>query len=290
MYSTETHHRTPVQHTGTDQTQRQYSSTTPKPGAPLASELIERAAVTRSRIHHHHIHHPTSAPPITQFPASVRADPSPLTRVAHAPAAGVANTTTCTEVLRVDTQPTDSQQKTAISDPVLRDLQQVYDDLSLHRKEVTRLMASVKRCFTRVEKRLEQQNPQHKKGKGRGGGGLAKPFPVSPNLCTFMEVPHGTQLARAEVTKYLHKYIRDNDLYDQNNRQFIIPDDSLQTLFDIPDNSPMNIFSIQDKVNVHFQYAKSKSKQTTQVESCSVATASSSKKTSTPTSSPAMDV
>ena len=144
------------------------------------------------------------------------------------------------------------------TDPVLRELQDVYESLSAHRKNVTKLMANVKRCFGKVEKKLEQLEPSTKtrNKKNVRGGGLAKPFPVSTSLCTFMDVPKGTQLARAEVTQYLHKYIRENNLYDKSNRQYIIPDSSLKTLFNISDevNAKMHIFSMQEKMNTHFEY------------------------------------
>ena len=147
-------------------------------------------------------------------------------------------------------------------DPLLLELQQVYDNLSVHRKDVTKLMANVKRCYVKVLKRLERSEHQEpntatlRTKQITRGGGLTKPFPVSTSLCAFMDVPQGTQLARAEVTQYLHKYIRDNNLYDNSNRQYIIPDSSLKSLFNISDdtNEKMHIFSMQKKMNTHFKY------------------------------------
>lgn len=141
-------------------------------------------------------------------------------------------------------------------DPVLRDLQSVYNELADHRKHVTQLMSRLKRCYGKVEKRFAEA--QHKKthSSKKAGTGLTKPFPVSTSLCTFMDVPEGTQLARAEVTKYLHKYIRDKNLYDESNKQYIIPDTSLKTLLNIPDDERLHIFSMQQKMNSHFQYVK----------------------------------
>lgn len=152
-------------------------------------------------------------------------------------------------------------------DPLLRDLRGVYDELAQHRKQVTQLMSSVKRCMGKVERRLARA-PRRNVTSGGGesapasvprANGLTKPFPVSSSLCTFMDVPHGTQLARAEVTKYLHNYIRTKNLYDSTNRQYIIPDTNLKTLLNIPDTESadaarMHIFSMQQKMNTHFVY------------------------------------
>lgn len=164
-------------------------------------------------------------------------------------------------------------------DPLLHDLRAVYEDLAKHRKDVTRLMANVKRCSTKLERRMEHPErftgfaaaaaagvtpsthaPSAKgklpKGKCGKGGGLTKPYPVSTSLCTFMDVPKGTQLARAEVTKYLHHYIRSRNLYDKKDRQYIIPDSSLKSLFNMThDSEPrVHLFTMQQKMNPHFEY------------------------------------
>lgn len=142
---------------------------------------------------------------------------------------------------------------TVTEDPVLRDLQGVYDELAAHRKHVTKMMSNVKRCFTKVEKRLEKSAPASKKS-GNAHGGLMKPFPVSDSLCSFMCVPKGTLLARAAVTRYLHQHIQTNELHDKQNRQYIIPDGPLRNLFNLSGNSRIHLFSMQEKVNAHFKY------------------------------------
>lgn len=139
------------------------------------------------------------------------------------------------------------------SDALLAEMMDVYTELAEQRKGITRIMANVKRCYTKVERRLHAQ--AQSKSKEPKKSGLTKPFPVSTSLCTFMSVPEGTQLARAEVTKYLHKYIKEKDLYDASNKQFIRPDVSLKQLLNIDDEEePLHIFSMQKKMNTHFNY------------------------------------
>lgn len=167
-------------------------------------------------------------------------------------------------------------------DPLLRDLTRVYKDLSTHRKAMTGLMARVKKCLERAERRPRPRSgrsgsggedatsdtchgktPRHRSGAAASSttstrrGGLLKPCDVSSTLCAFMSVPDGTQLARAEVTKYLHKYIRDKDLYSKTNRQFIVPDHSLKTLLNIADDEPVHVFAMQKRMNPHFVYGPS---------------------------------
>lgn len=184
--------------------------------------------------------------------------------------------------------PSPSTTNVVPSDPLLLDLQTVYRDLAQHRKDITRLMANVKKCSTKLERRLgvEHDTPSltntsytedttgtmhtlqplplkggHKSkpnSKPKRKGGLAKPYPVSTSLCAFMDVPQGTQLARAEVTKYLHSYIRDKNLYDQKDKQYIKLDSSLKSLFNMTQESDprVHIFSMQKKMNPHFRYAQ----------------------------------
>jgi chromatin remodeling complex protein RSC6 len=147
-----------------------------------------------------------------------------------------------------------------IQDNVLDELMHVYDELSSERKRITHLMANVKKCCNRMSKRLSDQQEkidklQHQH-KSRNSG-LTKPFPISTSLCSFMSVPEGTQIARAEVTKYLHKYIKEKDLYDTNKKMYFKPDSSLKKLLNIHDaDEPVHIFAIQKKMNDHFHYTQ----------------------------------
>ena len=56
-----------------------------------------------------------------------------------------------------------------------------------------------------------------KKRKPRKPSGFAKPTYLSPELCTFLNVEKGTELARTEVTKRILQYVKDNNLQNQSN-------------------------------------------------------------------------
>ena len=146
----------------------------------------------------------------------------------------------------------DDTESPKAEDALLAEMMSVYTELAEQRKNITRIMANVKRCYTKVERRLQVQSPT--KPREAKKTGLTKPFPVSTSLCTFMSVPEGTQLARAEVTKYLHKYIKEKDLYDESNKQFIRPDVSLKQLLNIDKEESLHIFSMQKMMNTHFNY------------------------------------
>ena len=143
------------------------------------------------------------------------------------------------------------------------ELNAIHEELGTYRKHITKLMTKVKRCAEKVDNATNQPNHSEepvksKRGRKKGQAtGLSKPFPVSNLLCEFIGKPVGTEMARAEVTKYLHQYIKEHNLQDQSNRQYFIPDSALQNLFNLSPNedSRMHLFSVQKHMNEHFNYA-----------------------------------
>lgn len=160
---------------------------------------------------------------------------------------------------------------TAMSDGgVVGDLMEVYNELAAHRKGVTQLMAKVKRCALRVDRAMtaavapskgdsnaaaHKQKDKRGRTKGRATG-LTKPFPVTDSLCAFVGVQPGTQLARADVTKCLHKYIKEKGLSDVTNGQYIVPDATLKALlnWNESDADKVHMFAMQKRMNAHFLY------------------------------------
>ena len=134
---------------------------------------------------------------------------------------------------------------------VASELMEVYAELAVHRKGVTRLMAKVKRCAQRAERAAQPTAPtQRGKAKGKATG-LTKPYPVSSSLCAFVGVPEGTEMARAEVTKYLHQYIKDKNLA---KGQYVVPDHALKSLLALEADDQVHLFAMQKRMNAHFVY------------------------------------
>ena len=55
----------------------------------------------------------------------------------------------------------------------------------------------------------------------RKPSGFARPSELSDELCDFLHVERGTQLARTDVTRMVCKYIKDNNLNSEANRRSI---------------------------------------------------------------------
>jgi hypothetical protein len=83
--------------------------------------------------------------------------------------------------------------------------------------------------------------------------GFAVPTKVTDELCVFMEREKGTFISRTEATKYLMKYISNNNLQNPENKRFIIPDAKLDSLLgETSRNTDITHFTIQRYINLHF--------------------------------------
>ena len=87
----------------------------------------------------------------------------------------------------------------------------------------------------------------------RKPSGFAKPAYLSPELCTFLEVPADTELARTEVTKRLLQYVKDHNCQRPENKRIIDLDDKLKTLLEPVDNEEVSYFNIQRLLKKHYQ-------------------------------------
>lgn len=86
----------------------------------------------------------------------------------------------------------------------------------------------------------------------RPPSGFAKPALISPELCSFLGVSSGTEMARTEVTKHLTNYIKENNLQDQANKRRILPDSKLQQLLHVEVSDEVTYFNLQKYMKVHF--------------------------------------
>ena len=118
----------------------------------------------------------------------------------------------------------------------------------LRLKIITMHKLSSKKILS-LEKKLNS-----KKKKRKNPSGFAKPSKISTELCSFMNKPPGTMVARTDATRYLITYIKEHKLQDHTNKKTICPDQKLKNLLNCNDNSvePITFFSIQGLMNKHF--------------------------------------
>ena len=134
------------------------------------------------------------------------------------------------------------------------DLGTILDNLTQLKKNVTVIQHQVKQVEKSVVRRqvneLKLKDKKKQKQINKKAYGFAKPSKISDELCEFMGKDKGTTMARTEVTKYLHEYIKKNDLQLMTNKTIIIPDINLKNLLDIEEQ--IHFFSLQKHMNKHF--------------------------------------
>lgn len=92
----------------------------------------------------------------------------------------------------------------------------------------------------------------------RRPSGFAKPSLLSNELCEFLGMEKGSLIARTDVTRAITKYVKENNLFDQNDKRRIIPDGKLSALLGGskpgPDGAAPNVtyFNLQSHIKQHF--------------------------------------
>ena len=124
----------------------------------------------------------------------------------------------------------------------LKDLKK---DINKLNNDVIKLEKSKKKKILKLQKKAEIK-------KKRKPSGFAKPLNVTNDLCNFMGKNKGSKIARTEVTQYLIKYIKDNNLQNNENKKNIIPDKRLKRLLKLKNKDELTYFNLQKYMNVHY--------------------------------------
>jgi len=127
--------------------------------------------------------------------------------------------------------------------------------LTLVKTQIITLQQTLKVLEKNVKKQMKGLKKEVTKNKIKGNrqpSGFAKPSKVTKELCDFMNMTEGTEIARTEVTKALIEYIKENKLQNKTNSRIIVPDDKLKILLDIEDGHELTYFNIQKYMTKHF--------------------------------------
>tara|TARA_Y100000741_G_scaffold364394_1_gene355277 strand:+ start:840 stop:1472 length:633 start_codon:yes stop_codon:yes gene_type:complete len=134
----------------------------------------------------------------------------------------------------------------------------LFNDLLLTMNKFKQDFSNLQTKIKNLEKVCKKEKKKYNKlaGKQNKGNkapsGFAKPTNISDELCHFMDRETGSKVARTEVTQFITKYIEKHDLQKKTNRQYIIPNEPLQKLWDTKDGEEVTYFTIQRHMNRHF--------------------------------------
>jgi chromatin remodeling complex protein RSC6 len=131
----------------------------------------------------------------------------------------------------------------------------VLSTLTGFRQQITMLQNHIRGLEKNVRRKMKALQREAKKNRNKGNrkpSGFAVPTPISSELCDFMNRPHGSEVARTEVTQYIINYIKENNLQFPQNRKVIKPDKSLKTLLAVPAKEEVTYFNLQRFMNRHF--------------------------------------
>lgn len=159
------------------------------------------------------------------------------------------NTTTVADT----NQPVQDDSKS--SDEVSQQFSGVLGTLSSFRTQITMLQNQIKALEKTVGRQMRTFAREANKNKNKGNrkpSGFAVPTKISDQLCEFMKKPKGSTAARTEVTQYIIKYIKDNDLQWNENRKIIKPNKHLKSLLNLKKDEEVTYFNIQRYMNKHF--------------------------------------
>jgi chromatin remodeling complex protein RSC6 len=135
----------------------------------------------------------------------------------------------------------------------------VLEKLQNHFNELKEVIATVKILQKENAKMVKITTKKSAKKNNAAGNrtlsGFAKPSLLSDELCKFMEVPVGTSLARTEVTRKIHEYIRAQKLHDENDKRIICPDEKLRGILNLNADDKLTYFNLQKYMKHQFPKA-----------------------------------
>lgn len=136
----------------------------------------------------------------------------------------------------------------------MSELVTVFHRLSTEARAAAAKLRALDKQYQRTLRVAQKSSNKKRKNSGapRAPSGFVKPTLISKELATFLNKPHGSEMARTEVTKEINSYIRANQLQDKKNGRIIKPDTKLANLLKIGKNDELTYFNLQKYMSPHF--------------------------------------
>lgn len=136
-----------------------------------------------------------------------------------------------------------------------KEFEDIVNNLSNLKVQINTIQQQIKSAEKNIKKKMRGLKREAVKNKNKGNrqpSGFAKPTKITKELCEFLNKTEGSEIARTEVTSFLSKYIKNNNLQNKDNKKIILPDDNLKFLLGITEKEELTYFNIQKYMNKHF--------------------------------------
>lgn len=126
--------------------------------------------------------------------------------------------------------------------------------LTVVKGSITTLQQQVRMIERNVKRRAKKAAKEKRKRRRTSTklSGFALPTAISEELSEFMSKEKNELVARTDVTRYIIKYVKENDLQNKENGQIINPNDKLKKLLNVGEDDKLTYFNIQKFMNRHF--------------------------------------
>ena len=183
-----------------------------------------------------------TAAPVVEAPA-----PAPVEVAPVATEASTVSTTSTASTTSVGSEQLEADYQSLMTR--LSEFKTLYTGIT---SDLRRLQKNMDRYIREANKRSRRPKSSDPNRAKRPPSGFAKPALISNELCSFLGVENGTEMARTEVTKHLTTYIKEHNLQDQENKRKILPDSALQKLLNVSPSDEVTYFNLQKFMKVHF--------------------------------------
>ena len=157
---------------------------------------------------------------------------------------------TVKETVPESTLDTQTEEPVLKKDEVSLNITHTIERLEFFEKELRVMKTELRKALKLHEKKTKTKR---KSDPNREPSGFAKPSLISDELCKFLNLPKGSQMARTAVTQEVNKYIKAHNLQNPENKKKIKPDKTLCGLLNIQaDSDDLTYFSMQKYLKDHF--------------------------------------
>ncbi len=127
-------------------------------------------------------------------------------------------------------------------------------------ESIVEFRAELKALTKMVRKvKATQEDPTGEKAKARSANNIFnRPFVPSEELREFMGLQEGETTTRSTVTKFVNKYVVENNLKDPEVKKVIVLDEKLKQLLNPPEGVQLTSLTIQTYLIKHYPKKENK--------------------------------